>query len=117
MTSDVEGMPPARRDYISGLKDAILSLHGCESEYTGSQEVIETFQGKTVWSGNVEIFNVSGHPKAKRAYAWSHATGKDDRDIRYVVVLELPPVDSPQRAVQAAVAAEIQHEREKTKGR
>jgi len=115
--SDVENMLQAKRDYIQKLKDAILSLHGCESEYTGTQEVIETFKGETVWSGNVEVFNVSGHPKANRCYAWAHATGKDDRDIRYVVVLELPPVDSPERAVQAAVAAEIMHEREKAKGR
>jgi hypothetical protein len=115
--SDVENMLQAKRDYILKLKDAIRNLHGCESEYAGTRDVIETFQGETVWSGNVEIFNIRGHPKAKRCYAWSHAAGKNDRETRYVAVLELPPVDSPETAVKVAVAAEIKNEREKAKGR
>lgn len=102
-----------RQKYILELKDAILRLHGCESEYAGREEVLETFQGETIWQGNVEIFNIRGHPKAKRAYAWSHATGENDKGKRFVAVLELPPVDSAQNAVRAAVMAEIKNAREK----
>ncbi|HKP48196.1 MAG TPA: hypothetical protein VJT50_16465 [Pyrinomonadaceae bacterium] len=100
-----------RAAYISELKNAILRLHGCESKYAGSEEVIETFQGETVWNGTVEIFNIRGHPKAKRAYAWAHATGQNDQARRYVAVLELPPVNSPQTAVRAAVVSEIKDAR------
>lgn len=106
-----------RRKYIDDLKTAIQRLHGCESEYAGSREVVETFKGETLWSGQVEIFNIRGHPKATRAYAWSHAAGRDDREKRYVAVLELPPVDSAETAVKIAIAAEIKNEREKAKGR
>jgi hypothetical protein len=35
-----------------------------------------------------------GHPKAKRAYGWSHPEGKEDKDERFVTVLEIPPVKS-----------------------
>lgn len=79
--------------------------------------MVETFQGETVWTGEVEVFEIRGHPKAKRPYAWGHAAGDDDAARRYIAVLELPPVDSPQTAVKAAVMSEIKNVREKTKGR
>ena len=56
------------------------------------------------WSGNVEIFNIRGHPTAKRCYAWSHAVGSGGRGKRFLAVLELPPVDSPQTAVKAVLS-------------
>lgn len=103
------------KDYITQLQDAIRGLHGCESSYLETVPVNEIFQGETVWQGDVEVFNVRGHPRAKRAYAWAHATGKNDKDKRYVAVLELPPVDSPQTAVRAAIVQEVRDAREKAK--
>jgi|ERR1051325_7314609 hypothetical protein len=88
---------------IDELKDAIRRLHGCESEHVETVAVHETFHGQTVWQGEVEVFNIRGHPKAKRAYAWSHET---DKGKRYVAVLELPPVDSACAAVRAAIVEE-----------
>lgn len=102
-------------DYTGQLVDAIRRLHDCEATYLETVQVIETFQGQTVWEGEVEVFDILGHPKAKRAYAWSHLTGEDSKSRRYVAVLELPPVDSAQMAVRAAVAAEIHDAREKSK--
>lgn len=102
-------------EYTAQLKAAILRLHGCESDYAGREDVIETFQDELVWSGYVEIFNLRGHPKAKRCYAWSHFTGDDGDAKRYVAVLELPPVDSPHTAVRAAIMAEIKSAREEIK--
>ena len=104
------------KDYIEQLQDAIRSLHGCESQYLETVPVTETFEGKTVWQGEVEVFELSGHPKASHAYAWSHQTEKNHK-TRYVTVLQIPPVTSPQTAVRAAVAAEIKNAREKAKSR
>lgn len=103
--------------YIEELQAAILRLHGCESQYVETVPVVEMFQGETVWQGDVEVFSIRGHPKATRAYAWAHADGKKDQGKRYVAVLELPPVDSAETAVRAAIMAEIKSAREKTKGR
>lgn len=113
----VEESLARKMEYTAQLKDAIRRLHGCESEYAGREEVIETFQDETVWSGYVEIFRLIDHPRAKRCYAWSHLTEEDDKDRSFVAVLELPPVNSAETAVQAAVVAEIKDAREKTKGR
>jgi hypothetical protein len=100
-------------DYIAELQAAILNLHGCESKYLETVPVMETFKGETVWQGEVEVFELSGHPKAKKAYAWGHATGENDQARRYVAVLDLPPVDSPQSAVRAAIMQEIKDARGK----
>lgn len=103
-----------KMEYTAQLQAAILRLHGCESEYAGREDIMETFEGELVWSGYVEIFNLIGHPKAKRCYAWSHFTGEGDGK-RYVAVLELPPVTSPETAVRAAIMAEIKSAREEIK--
>lgn len=92
--------------YIEELKDAICKLHGCEADHVKTVPVLERFHGRPVWQGDVEVFNLRGHPLAKRAYAWSHASGEDDKGTRYVAVLELPPVDSANSAVKAAIVEE-----------
>jgi hypothetical protein len=93
-------------DYIGELKDTIRRLHGCEAEHAETVPVTETFQGRIVWQGEVEVFNIRGHPKARRCYAWAHSEGEDDRGKRYVAVLELPPVESARTAVRAAIVSE-----------
>lgn len=88
---------------IEDLRAAIKKLHGCDAVYVRSENVLERFQGKTVWEGVVEVFDLVGHPKAKRCYAWSHVHGEKDDQRRFVAVLELLPVDSAKKAVQAAI--------------
>jgi hypothetical protein len=95
-------------DDIARLQDAIRQLNHCESRYVRSVTVSEfflSFAKTTVWRGEVAIFEVYGHPQAERAYAWSDTVG--DKDTRYVVVLEIPPVRCAETAVQAAIAAQI----------
>ena len=99
-------MPNKKRDYIATLRAAIWSMHKCESAYLKTEHVHETFQGKTVWNGDVEVFSLVQHPKAKRAYAWAHLDGPKDEKTRFVVVLELPPVKDAKTAVQASIMAD-----------
>jgi len=86
------------------LTDAIRNLHGCESRHVASVPVTETFEGQVVWDGDVQVFELIDCPESDCAYAWSYATQGERR--RFVVVLRKPPVDSPHRAVQAAIASE-----------
>lgn len=94
-------------NYIEELKDVIRKLHGAEATHVESVPVKETFQGKTVWEGIVEVFELRGHPKATHAYAWTHET--DDSKKRHVAVLKIPPVVSPITAVRAAIAQEFRN--------
>jgi len=82
---------------------AVSHLHNCGATWHETVPVHEIFQGKTVWQGDVEVFDLTGHPKAKRAYAWSHLDGAQDERERFVAVLEIPPVDSAQKAVQVQI--------------
>ena len=87
---------------IEEIGAAIESMYECRAKYVESVDVTETFEGKTVWDGVVEVFDISGHAEASRCYAW---TFKDNGGQRYVTVLESPPVTSPVTAVRAALAS------------
>ena len=89
---------------LPALQDAIRHLHGCESTWLESVLVTETFRGATVWDGEVQVFELRGHPGAARAYAWSHAT--DGTRRRFVAVLGVGPVRDAVTAVRAAIVAE-----------
>jgi hypothetical protein len=101
----------ANKAYIERLIQVICHLHKSDAIHVSSVPVTELFQGRTIWKGVVEVFDLTSHPKAKRAYAWSHKAGKDDSDERFVAVLEIPPVNSPETAVKVAVAAEVKNRR------
>jgi hypothetical protein len=48
--------------YIEELRDVIRRLHGAEARHVESVPVNETFQGKTVWEGIGEVFDLHGRP-------------------------------------------------------
>jgi len=60
-----------------------------------------------VWQGDVEVFDLDGHPEAERAYAWSHREGQDDKGERFVAVVEIPPVISAETAVRASIVNDL----------
>jgi hypothetical protein len=93
--------------YIAELQDVIRKLHGAKATHVESVPVKEVFQGQTVWDGVVEVFDLKGHPKTHRAYAWSHDTDDLARPIQHVTVLHIPPAISPLMAVRTAIAAEV----------
>ncbi|MDD5243712.1 MAG: hypothetical protein PHU49_06810 [Syntrophorhabdaceae bacterium] len=93
------------KDRLEELKKAIEQLHKCRAHFIEEIEVVEVFQGKTVWEGIVFVFKLEGHPQATKAYAWSSPIeGSTKR--RYYAVLHIPPVDSPEKAVRASIVKE-----------
>ena len=95
--------------YISELRDVIRKMHGVEAKYLESVPVKEVFQGRTVWDGIVEVFELQGHPKAPKVYAWAHETNDPKKPKRHVTVLHIPPVISPILAVRAAIVQEFRN--------
>jgi hypothetical protein len=90
---------------LKELAAAIESQHGGNAVFFQSVPVCETFEGKPVWEGVVHIFDLSGHPKATRAYAWSSPIeGSTKR--RFFAVLHMGVIKSPADAVRAAIVAE-----------
>jgi hypothetical protein len=97
-----------KQDYLAKVQVAVSQLHNCGAVWRETVPVHEVFRGQTVWQGEVEVFDLSGHQKAKRAYAWSHLDGENDERTRFVAVLEIPPVVSPITAVRASIMADKQ---------
>jgi hypothetical protein len=96
---------------IQELQDVIRELHGATATHVESVPVKEVWRGQTIWDGVVEVFDLHGHPKTQRAYAWSHATDDPANPKRHVTVLHIPPAISPLMAVRTAIAAEVKNAR------
>ena len=91
--------------YLEELESVIVKLHGCEAAPIETVHVEEVFQGKPVWSGDVEIFALTGCARAERCYAWGLP---DERGVLEIAtILEIPPVDSAAMAVRVAIASGV----------
>ena len=97
-----------KTDYLSRLQVAIMQLHDCDATWCKSVYVEEASRGEVVWSGKVEVFDLTGHPKAKHCYGWKHAESE-----KFITVLELPPVTDAYIAVKVGVSHQIKKARAK----
>ncbi len=93
-------------DYLEELKAKIRMSHGCESTHRQTVSVKEVFQGEVVWDGDVEVFDLIDHAKAKRCFAWGYPNKRNPYRLDAVAVLESPRVVSPETAVRAAIAVQ-----------
>src|SRR5690349_16090818 len=87
------------------LVKAVERMHGGSAQFAQSVPVRETFEGQTVWEGVVHVFDLTGHPTATRAYAWSSPI-KESTKRRFSAVLHTDRINSPLEAVRAAIVAE-----------
>lgn len=87
-------------EYLTRLRDAIWAVHGCRSIHSATMHVKAGMDLETQWEGNVEVFDISGHRHAKKCYAWGTMV---QGEFAPTCVLEIPPVDSPSTAVEAAL--------------
>jgi hypothetical protein len=96
---------------IQELQKVIRQLHHSFATHVETVPVKETFQGETVWEGQVGVFDLHDHPKADRVYAWSHETDDPENPRRHVTVLHLPPATSPLKAVQASIVSDYREQK------
>jgi hypothetical protein len=89
-------------EYYEALKRAVEKMHECKAVHIGAEPVREYFRDELVWDGRVEIFALTDHPKATRAYAWGY---EDEGKTKYIAVLEIPPVQDSRSAVRVAIAS------------
>ena len=94
---------------IEDLRLAVETMNHCKARHEASTPIRETFRKETVWEGVVESFALTGHPKAKRCYAWSF---QDKGETQYAITLEIPPVESPITAVRVAIVAAARRKNE-----
>ena len=90
----------ADQGYIETLQRLIAELHGCSSRHLETVSVHETFLGKTLWEGNVEVFAVIDHPRAQQCFAWASETHRKGRRARLFAVLATSVIRTPLDAVK-----------------
>jgi hypothetical protein len=81
------------------FREAIRATHGAHARLMRRERIHETFEGETVWEGEVLVFALQGHPQAVTCYAW-------EVDGQVTAVLGVPPVRSAVDAVRASILAE-----------
>jgi hypothetical protein len=96
---------PDKAVVIKLLAGAIKRLYKCDSVHAKTVAVFETFHGKTIWEGDVEVFTLVGHPKARRCFAWLNP--RPGRLPQCVALLDIWPIISPGAAVKASIAMDI----------
>ena len=97
-----------KRD-IAALTRAVERLHGHTAIWEHTVSVQESFQGRPVWEGDVEVFRLDGAPGATRCYAWNHDI--EGGRQKFYAVLHAGPIDSPAAAVRASIVQEFRHQR------
>ena len=90
---------------LASIHANVEVLHGCRAVHRDIIHVREEYEGKAVWDGYVYVFDLTDHPTAEVAYGWSDPVPGTDRR-RFYAVLHTGPVDSPEKAVWAAIVSE-----------
>lgn len=86
------------------LEIAVARMHHCRAVHLGFRPVRVVSNGETVWEGDVEILRLFRHPQAQWCYAWPAPGARQHAGGRFVAVLAIPPVDSPEAAIRAQLA-------------
>ena len=95
---------------LASIHAAVETQHGCRAVHRDIIRVREEYEGQPVWDGEVFVFDLLDHPTAKVAYGWSDPVpGTENR--RFYAVLHTGPVDSPEKAVRAAIVSEYREAR------
>src|ERR1700739_4051465 len=87
-------------DHVDVLRAAIQLKHQCQATHRESVRVHEKLDNETMWKGHVEVFDLTGHPQARTCYAWQDNV---PNGVKIFAVLDNHFIDSPQRAIQAAI--------------
>lgn len=90
--------------YLAEVKGAIERSHGGTAVYVGCVTVRIRVHDCVAWEGDVEVFDLEGNSKAKRAYGWGYPDEKSNNTLLFATVLAVPPVVSAEAAVRAFIA-------------
>ena len=103
------------------LAEFVRRTHGAEPTWVHSVEVAERFRELPDFRGTVHVYDLAGHPEAKRAYAWMSVGVHGER--RPMAVLHVGVVDRPEAAVRATLVTEYrarlaaEHRSKRSRGR
>ena len=89
-----------KNDHITRLQATIQHLHQCGVVHCETVAVREEFRPNVFWQGDVEIFEVTGHPHVKRCYGWYFGQPE-----KFIALVDLPSVSDAKSAVRIGMNA------------
>jgi len=87
---------------IEETRLAIECIHNCQASHYEDVVVVEKYGPKTLWKRVVHTFHIEEKPKTDICYAWSSPI-KGATKRRYYAILKIPPINSPEKTVRAAI--------------
>jgi hypothetical protein len=82
------------------FEEYISSRYHCKAAWIATVPMDKSFRTGIGPKSVVHVFELSGHKRAKRCYAWTY----EDAGWHYATVLGVPPVINAESAVRAALA-------------
>jgi hypothetical protein len=89
--------------YLDELTMAIERNHGCAAHLEEFVPVTVVHMGGIAWEGDVGIFLLDGHPKARLCYAWGVPSDDEAKSREVTTILGIAPVTSAEAAVRKAI--------------
>ena len=90
---------------IEKFRQAVEKACSCKARHLRSRVITEGFEGDHIWDGVVEVFELDGHPRAKRCYAFLLV---EDGKAVIKTVMGVSQVNSALSAVRMAIAGNAQ---------
>lgn len=94
-------------NYLDQLHRAVEEANGCPATHEKTTPIREEDAGRVIFDGEVETFALSGHATAAHCYAWGYP---ENGMLHVTSILEIPPVDSPEMAVKAAIVSRVRRD-------
>jgi len=85
---------PGKQENLERLKQTVERSFHSPVSHVCTEQVREVSGGRTLWAGQVEVFRLEKHAKARRCFAWL------DPKAGIVAILDVAPVTSPATAVR-----------------
>jgi hypothetical protein len=86
---------------LSEFRMAIRQVLDADAEPAGAVELHVRRRNGKEWHGTVHVFDIAGHPRAKRCYAWPEPL--NDTSVIIRVVAQAGRITSPEQAVRSVL--------------
>jgi hypothetical protein len=90
----------SNQEYVERLRQAVEKLQGCSATHNATVFV----HIESLWQGDVEVFELLGHPVAEKCYAWLDLRLISGAESDCFAFLHGASVTSAKEAVQASLA-------------
>jgi hypothetical protein len=105
------GFPSGDVCQARDLKFAVEQRWNCAAALVQTVPVTAVLDSERTWDVIVHVFQLEGHAKTSRAYAWAGSLKDGSGDGRIYSALDIGPIKGPADAVGAAIADELRSTR------